>query len=294
MSILINADTNFLIQGITGREGSRHTLKMLEAGTRIVGGVTPEKGGDWLKGIPVFDNVRTAVQATGANATIVFVGVASAIDAIYESADAGVELIVCVTEGIPIVDTLKLCTHLRKEGKTRLIGPNSPGIVTPHQSYAGIVPNLALTPGKVGVVARSSSLAYDVMTLMSKANIGQSTFVGVGGDPVVGTTFVDILALFEEDHDTSSIVLIGESGGTSEIEAANFIKAHMTKPIVAYIAGRAIPTGIRIGHPGAVVTTQQTTAAAKIEALTTADVLIARTPEQIIDLLLDSVHISDQ
>lgn len=288
MAILIEPDMTFLVQGITGREGSYFTAQMLTNNTPIVGGITPEKGGDWLHGIPVFDNVRTALDATGANASIVFVNTFAVLDALYEAINARLQLIVCVTDGIPIRDTLKLQAYLRHQTTVRLLGPSSPGILIPGRASVGIVPAFLGTPGKVGVVARSASLGYEVMSLLSAAGIGQSTFVGIGGDPVVGTTLADVITLFEEDMETTAIVLIGEIGGASEIEAAAYIASRSTKPVIAYIAGTSVAPHIRMGHAGAVVTTQETTAAVKIDTLRNAGARVASSLDELVWLLRDT------
>lgn len=288
MAILIELDMTFLVQGITGREGSHFTAQMLANGTPIVGGVTPEKGGDWLHGIPVFDNIRTAIEATGANASIVFVNTVAVTDALYEAISAGLQLIVCVTDGIPIRDTLKLQAFLRRQTTVRLLGPSSPGILIPGRANIGIVPGFLGTPGSVGVVSRSASLGYEVMNLLSTAGIGQSTFVGIGGDPVVGTTLTDVIALFEEDAETSATVMIGEIGGASELEAAAYIASRSTKPVIAYIAGLSVIPNVRMGHAGAVVTTKETTAAVKIDTLRRAGVRVAQSLDEIASLLRET------
>lgn len=285
MSILIQPNTAFLVQGMTGREGSYYTAKMLAYGTNIVGGVSPEKGGEWLHGKPIFDNIRTATEATGANASIVFVNAASAVDAIFEAVDAELELIVCVTDGIPIQDTLRLRAYLDRHLGTRLIGPSSPGIVIPRIANVGIVPTHLGVPGRIGIVSRSASLAYEVMTAMVDYELGVSTFVGIGGDPVVGTSFAEILMLFEEDLETSAVVLIGEIGGSSEIEVASYIGSKVTKQVVAYVAGQSAAPYVRMGHAGAVFTTPDTSAAAKIEALQSAGARVARSIEEVVPLL---------
>jgi succinyl-CoA synthetase alpha subunit len=250
-----------------------------------VGGVTPGKGGEWSSGKPVFDTVATAVEATGANTSIIYVNAAYAADAIYEAIDAEVPLIVCITEGIPVIDMLKVYAHLRQNHVSRLIGPNCPGVLAPGQSKVGIIPNFIAQPGDVGVVSRSGTLTYDVVYRLTQAGIGQSTIVGIGGDPIIGTSFVDILGMFEDDPDTNRVVLIGEIGGRMEIDAANFIKARMTKPIFACIVGTSAPERTRIGHAGAIVIERETSAAAKIEALRSAGVIVAEDPDELVDLL---------
>ncbi|MBK8025949.1 MAG: succinate--CoA ligase subunit alpha [Chloroflexi bacterium] len=286
MAILINPDSAFLIQGITTREGSHFTGQMLSYGTAIVAGVMPEKGGAWEHGIPVFDNIRTAVEATGANASIVFANAPAAVDAIYEAVEEQLKLVICITDGIPTQDTLKLKAYLSRNRHTRLIGPSSPGILIPGRSNAGIVPGFLGAEGKIGIVSRSASVAYEVMAMMSAAGLGQSTFVGVGGDPIVGTSFADVLALFEEDPETTSIVLIGEVGGAGELEAAAHISSRLTKPLIAYVVGRSAVPFVRMGHAGAVITTPDTTAQAKVAALKSAGAMIAHSVDDIIALLL--------
>ncbi|HVU12643.1 MAG TPA: succinate--CoA ligase subunit alpha [Phototrophicaceae bacterium] len=285
MSILADKNTLLIVQGITGREGSFHTAQMLAYGTQIVGGVTPGKGGEWVYGKPVFDSVSAAVEATGANATIIYVGAANAADAIYEAIDAQIPLIVCVTEGIPVMDMLKVYAYLRQNRASRLIGPNCPGILTPGQSKVGLIPNFIARSGSVGVVARSGTLSYGVVDAMSQAGIGQSTIVGIGGDPIIGTSFVDILEMFEDDPETNRVVLIGEIGGRSEIDAANFIQSRMTKPVFACVVGTSAPERTRIGHAGAVIIEPETTAAAKIDALRAAGAIVVDTPDELVDLL---------
>jgi succinyl-CoA synthetase alpha subunit len=290
MTILFNKDTLFLVQGITGREGSHYTARMLSYGTPIVAGVTPEKGGEWQHGLPVFDSVHDAVEATGANASIVFVQPAAAVDALYEAVDARLSPIVCVTEGIPINDALRLNVYIRHHFPgMRLLGPGSPGILVPGRAVVGITPLSFGISGKVGIVARSASLAYDVMARMTDIGIGISAFVGLGGDPVSGTTFTDILALFEDDIDTGIVILIGEIGGTSEHQAAAYIRDEMTKPVIAYIAGAAAPQGVRMGHAGARITSQETTAIAKLDALSFAGARVVRSLDAILPRLLETL-----
>ena len=285
MSIFVDQHTNLLVQGITGREGSFQTSRMIRYGTQVVGGVTPGKGGEWVHGKPVFDSVLSAVEATGANATIIYVPAAYAADAIYEAIDAEVPLIVCITEGIPVLDMLKISAYLREQSISRLIGPNCPGILTPGESSVGIIPPFIAKAGSVGVVARSGTLTYDVVSQLTQLDIGQSTIVGIGGDPTIGTSFVDVLEQFEDDPDTSSVVLIGEIGGRSEFDAANFIRARMTKPVFACIVGSSAPERTRMGHAGALILDRETTAPAKIEALRAAGVIVADDPDGLVDLL---------
>jgi succinyl-CoA synthetase alpha subunit len=284
MAILGNHHTRLLVQGITGREGSFHTEQMLRYGTQIMGGISPGKGGEWVHGVPVFDSVRKAIDATEANASIIYVPPASAPDAIYEAIDAELELIVCITEGIPILEMTKIYTHLQS-ASSRLIGPNCPGVLVPSQTNIGIMPGYIAAPGNVGVVSKSGTLTYEVLYTLTQAGIGQSTCVGIGGDPIIGTNFIDVLTLFEEDPETERVVLIGEIGGRAEIDAAEFIKANMTKPVTAFIAGRSAPPGVRMGHAGAIIEGGEGTAAEKIDALLAAGVRVADNPEQIAALL---------
>ncbi|MDX2140469.1 MAG: succinate--CoA ligase subunit alpha [Chloroflexota bacterium] len=284
MAILADKNTRLLVQGITGREGSFHTEKMIEFGTNVVGGVTPGKGGEWVHGKPVFDTVKSAKEATDANASIIYVAANFAADAMFEAIDAGIELIVCITEGIPVYDMLRVYDYL-KHSKSRLIGPNCPGLLTPGQAKVGIMPGYIAKPGNIGVVSKSGTLTYEVVYALSEAGMGQSTCVGIGGDPVIGTNFVDVLEMFENDPQTEKICLMGEIGGRAEIDAANYIKAHMTKPVAAFIAGRTAPPGTRMGHAGAIVEGGEGTAEEKIEALRAAGVRIADNPEEFPELL---------
>jgi succinyl-CoA synthetase alpha subunit len=284
MAILVDKDTHLIVQGITGREGSFHTEQMIDYGTDVVGGVTPGKGGEWVLGKPIFDTAKAAVDATGANTSIIFVPAAFGPDAIYEAIDAGIELIICITEGIPILDMMKVYEYLR-HSKSRLIGPNCPGLLTPGQAKVGIMPGYIAQPGNIGVVSKSGTLTYEVVYALTQAGMGQTTCIGIGGDPVIGTNFVDVLRLFEDDPLTEKVVLIGEIGGRAEVEAAAFIKANMTKPVAAFIAGKSAPPGTRMGHAGAIIEGGEGTAAEKIEALQAAGVRVADNPEQIPDLL---------
>jgi len=284
MSILANKDTKVLIQGITGREGLFHTEQMIEYGTDVVGGVTPGKGGEWVLGKPVFDTVKAAREATGANASVIYVPAAFAVDAMYEAIDAEIELIVCITEGIPVLDMMKVRARL-DHSSSRLVGPNCPGLLTPDHAKLGIMPGHIATPGNVGVVSRSGTLTYEVVYALTQRGIGQTTCVGIGGDPVNGTSFIDVLQMFEDDPETERVVMIGEIGGTDEEKAASYIAAHMTKPVVAFIAGQTAPPGKRMGHAGAIVEGGSGTAADKIAALNAAGVKVAEHPEQIPDLL---------
>ena len=284
MAILADSNTKLLVQGITGREGLFHTEQMIEYGTQVVGGVTPGKGGEWVLGKPVFDTVKSAREATGANATVIYVPAAFAADAIYEALDAEIELIVCITEGIPVRDMMQVRARL-DQSNSRLLGPNCPGLLTPGQAKIGIMPGHIAMPGNVGVVSRSGTLTYEVVYALTQRGIGQSTCVGIGGDPINGTSFIDVLQMFEDDPQTEKVVLIGEIGGTDEEKAAHFIATTMTKPVVAFIAGQTAPPGKRMGHAGAIVEGGSGTAADKIAALQAAGVKVAEHPEQIADLL---------
>lgn len=286
MSILINKDTRLLVQGITGREGIFHAAQMLDYGTKIVAGVTPGKGGDWvLEGkVPVFDTVDQAIAATGATCSVSFVPARFAVDAMLEAADAQVPLLVCITEGIPVQDMIMVREYLDRAG-ARLIGPNCPGLLTPGECKVGIIPGHIAEPGPVGVVSRSGTLTYEVLYALQRSGLGVSTCIGIGGDPIIGTTFLDVLELFEADPHTESVVLIGEIGGTDEERAAEFIGEHMTKSVVSFIAGQTAPPGKRMGHAGAIIEGGSGMAADKIAALESAGVSVATTPEAIPELL---------
>ena len=284
MSILVDRKTKVVVQGITGRDGSFHTQQMLSYGTSVVAGVTPGKAGETLHGVPVFNTVADAVAKTGANTSVIYVPPAFAVDAIYEAADAGAELVVCITEGIPASDVLKVYHYLQGTG-TRLVGPNCPGVISPGLSKVGILPGQICAPGSVGVVSRSGTLTYEVVYQLTQAGIGQSTCIGIGGDPVIGTNFIDCLAMFEADPKTEAVVLIGEIGGTDEEEAAEFYKQHMTKPVVAFIAGRTAPPGKRMGHAGAIISGGTGTAQGKKNAFPAVRVPGAERPDQIPGLI---------
>ena len=268
MSILIDKNTRLLVQGITGNEGLFHTEQMVAYGTKVVAGVTPGKGGEWvLEGkIPVFDSVKIAVEATGANTSVIFVPARFAPDAIFEAADAGIELIVCISEGIPVQDMMRVRSYLDQRN-VRLVGPNCPGMLTPGEAKVGIIPGNISIPGKVGVVSRSGTLTYEVLYALMQVGVGVSTCVGIGGDPVNGTNFIDCLSMFEGDPQTEKIIMIGEIGGTDEEKAAEFIEEHMTKPVVGFIAGQTAPPGKRMGHAGAIIEGGAGTAAEKVAAL---------------------------
>ena len=286
MSILVNKNTRLLVQGITGQEGLFHTEKMVSYGTNVVAGVTPGKGGEWvLNGkIPVFDSVKIAKNATGANATIIFVPARFAADAMFEAADAGMELIICISEGVPVSDMMRVRNFMDQKG-VRLVGPNCPGLLTPGEAKVGIIPGNIAIPGYIGVVSRSGTLTYEVLYALKNLGMGVSTCVGIGGDPINGTNFIDTLEMFQEDPDTEKIVLIGEIGGTDEEQAAEFITQFITKPIAGFIAGRSAPPGKRMGHAGAIVQGGTGLAEDKIKALEAAGVKIAQHPEEIPSLL---------
>jgi succinyl-CoA synthetase alpha subunit len=286
MSILVDKNTRLLVQGITGSSGAFHAKNCLEYGTNVVAGVTPGKGGQMFEGkVPVFDTVYEARKQTSCNATMIFVPAAFAADAILEAADAGVELIVCITEGIPVMDMMRAQTVL-KEKRSRLIGPNCPGIITPGQCKIGIMPGYIHKPGKIGVISRSGTLTYEAVWQLTQRGYGQSTCIGIGGDPINGTSHLDAVQLFSEDPDTEALILIGEIGGTAEEEAASWIKEHYDKPVAAFIAGVTAPPGRRMGHAGAIVSGGKGTAASKIEALREAKIAVAETPASIGDTLI--------
>jgi succinyl-CoA synthetase alpha subunit len=279
VSILVNGQTRVLTQGITGSTGRFHTRACREYGTQMVAGVTPGKGGTDFDGIPIFDTVAAAVAESGANAAVIYVPPPFAADAIMEAADAGVELIVCITEGIPVLDMMRVGCFL--EGRpVRLIGPNCPGIITPGECKIGIMPGYIHNPGRVGVVSRSGTLTYEAVHQLTSLGLGQSTCIGIGGDPIVGTGFVDALRLYQDDPDTDAVILIGEIGGAAEELAAEFVRDHMTKPVVAFVAGQTAPKGRRMGHAGAIVAGGRGTAADKIAAFEAAGVRVARNPSE--------------
>ncbi|HEV2104894.1 MAG TPA: succinate--CoA ligase subunit alpha, partial [Candidatus Eisenbacteria bacterium] len=288
MSILIDKNTRLLVQGITGRDGGFHTEQMLKYGTRVVAGVTPGKGGAKVHGVPVFDGVAEAVAATRANASVIYVPAPWAADAIHEAADAGIALIVCITEGLPVRDTLGAyhkVLGLRGEGRPlgrpRLVGPNCPGLITPGQCKVGILPGQICTPGPVGVVSKSGTLTYEVVKQLTDRGLGQTTCLGIGGDPIIGTDFIDALTLFEADPKTEAVVLMGEIGGNAEEQAAQFIRRHLSKPVVAFVAGQTAPPGKRMGHAGAIISGGTGTAAEKMAAFEAAGVPVARIPSEI-------------
>jgi len=286
VSIIVDKNTRLVVQGITGRDGSFHAGQMMEYGTPVVAGVTPGKGGTrFADRVPVFDNVRAAVQETGANASVIYVRAPFAADAILEAADAGIDLVVCISEGIPVRDMVRTMPALAQSA-TRLVGPNCPGVIAPGAKVkVGILPASIVKPGPVGVVSRSGTLTYEVVYQLTRAGLGQSTCLGIGGDPVIGTNFIDALRMFEADAETRAIVLIGEIGGTDEEEAARFIKEKVTKPVVAFIAGQTAPPGKRMGHAGAIVSGGTGTAAEKIAAFAAVGVPVAKVPSEITSLL---------
>ncbi len=288
MSILIDRKTRVVVQGITGRDGAFHSRQMLDYGTKIVAGVTPGKGGQEVEGVPVFNSVAEAAKATGANTSVIYVPSKFAVDATYEAADAGLDLVVCISEGIPAMDMLQVYNYL-KTTKTRLVGPNTPGLITPEVTKVGIMPGQIHKKGNVGVVSRSGTLTYEVVYHLTLNGIGQSTCLGIGGDQIVGTGFLDVLTLFEQDPQTKAVVLIGEIGGTDEEEAADFIKKKMTKPVVAFVAGRTAPPGKRMGHAGAIIAGGSGTAAEKIAAFQKAKIKVAESPAEVATLVKEEL-----
>lgn len=282
MSILVNKSTRVMVQGVTGHEGLFHTKLMYEYGTQVVAGITPGRGGDWLLDgkIPVFDSAKVAVEATGAEVTVLFVPARAAPDAMYEAADAGIKMIICITEGIPVQDMMRVRKYLMQKG-VRLIGPNCPGVITPGEAKVGIIPGNISKPGAIGVVSRSGTLTYEVLFALNQAGMGTTTCVGIGGDPICGTTFTDVIEMFDADPHTQQIVMIGEIGGTDEENAADLIARSISKPVVAFIAGQTAPPGRRMGHAGAIIEGGLGTASEKIEALRIAGVRIAKHPEEI-------------
>ena len=285
MSIFIDSGTRLIVQGITGRDGSFHAKQMMEYGTTVVGGVTPGKGGQKFEGtVPIFNTVAEAVKATSANTTVIYVPPPFAADAMMEAADAGVSLIVAITEGVPVMDMTRVYPFVRERG-ARLLGPNCPGLISPGKSKVGIIPGRICTPGSIGLVSRSGTLTYEVVYQMTRAGLGQTTCVGIGGDPINGTNFIDCLAAFQADEDTTSVVIIGEIGGTDEQEAARFVKENMTKPVVGFIAGQTAPPGRRMGHAGAIISGSAGTAAEKIQAFEDNGIAVAKRPIDVVGLL---------
>jgi len=290
MAVLVDNDTKLCISGITGREGTFHSLNNRSYGTQVVSGVTPGKGGQDVEGIPVFDTFHAAVAETGANTAMIFVPPRFAADSILEAEDAGIELIVAITEGIPAHDELKVYNHLKRNPNVRLVGPNCPGILSPGKANVGIIPASFFSPGNVGVVSRSGTLTYQIGNELAQAGFGNSSIVGIGGDPVPGSSFIDIIELFEADPETELIVLSGEIGGDAEEQAADYIADHVTKPVVAYIAGFTAPPGKTMGHAGAIVSGSKGTAAAKAEALEAKGVRVGRTPTEVAEIAVETLR----
>lgn len=282
MSILVDKNTRLMVQGITGRDGGFHTRQMIQYGTNIVGGVTPGKGGQQAEGVPVFDSVKEAVAATQANVSVIYVPAKFAAGAMVEAAEAGIPLIVCITEGIPVMDMVEVYHTVKAHG-ARLIGPNCPGVITPGESKVGIMPGSIHLPGRVGVISRSGTLTYEIVNALTLRKIGQSTCIGVGGDPIVGSGFRDLLPLFEADPGTDAVVLVGEIGGDEEERTAEYIAQHMKKPVFAYVVGHSAPEGKRMGHAGAIVSGGMGTAASKVKAFNAANVSVARTIDELAD-----------
>lgn len=284
MSVLVNKYSKILVQGFTGKEGTFHATQMLEYGTNVIGGVTPGKGGETHLGLPVFNNVADARKATGCNVSIIFVPPAFAADAIMEAADAGIELVVCITEGIPVQDMVKAAAYLRSRN-TRLIGPNCPGVITSGEAKVGIMPGFVFKPGRVGIVSKSGTLTYEAADQVAKAGLGVSTAIGIGGDPIIGTTTKEAVQLFMADPDTDGIIMIGEIGGSLEAEAARWIKDHATKPVVGFIAGQTAPAGRRMGHAGAIIGGKDDTAAAKMEIMRACGIHVVESPAGIGEMM---------
>ncbi|MGQ9465025.1 MAG: succinate--CoA ligase subunit alpha [bacterium] len=289
MSILINNNTKLVVQGITGRDGSFHTRQMLNYGTKVVAGVTPGKGGTEVEGVPVFNSVAEAVKNTGANTSVIFVPAKFAPSAIYESIDAGVELIVCISEGIPTLELVKIIAYL-KDKKCRLIGPNSPGLVSAGEAKVGILPGHIFKKGKIGVISRSGTLTYEIVDHITKVGLGQSTCIGIGGDPIIGTKFIDCLELFAKDPETEAVVLVGEIGGRDEQDAAEYIKKYFKKPAFGFIVGKTAPPDKRMGHAGAIISGTAGTAAEKIKAFESAGVKVGETPAHVAELIKETLR----
>ncbi|MCH7715347.1 MAG: succinate--CoA ligase subunit alpha [Gemmatimonadetes bacterium] len=289
MSVFVDAGTKLVVQGITGRDGSFHARQMMEYGTHVVAGVTPGKGGQRFEDtVPVFNTVADAIQETGANTSVIYVPARFAADAMYEAADAGMELIVCVTEGVPVLEMTKVIPYLRERG-TRLIGPNCPGAISPGRSKVGIIPGDICREGHIGVVSRSGTLTYEIIHQLSRRGFGQTSCIGIGGDPIIGTNFIDCLAAFEADSDTKAIVMIGEIGGTDEQNAAQYVTDHVTKPVVGFIAGQTAPPGRRMGHAGAIISGSSGTAAEKMAAFDKAGIAVMKRPADVVPLLEERI-----
>lgn len=289
MSVFVDAGTKLVVQGITGRDGSFHARQMMEYGTHVVAGVTPGKGGQQFEDtVPVFNTVADAIQETGANTSVIYVPAQFAADAMYEAADAGMELIVCVTEGVPVLEMTKVIPYLRERG-TRLIGPNCPGAISPGRSKVGIIPGDICREGHIGVVSRSGTLTYEIIHQLSRRGFGQTSCIGIGGDPIIGTNFIDCLAAFEADSDTKAIVMIGEIGGTDEQNAAQYVTDHVTKPVVGFIAGQTAPPGRRMGHAGAIISSSSGTAAEKMAAFDKAGIAVMKRPADVVPLLEERI-----
>ncbi len=284
MSIFVGKETKLLVQGITGRDGSFHTMQMLKYGTNVVAGVTPGRGGQIVEGVPVFNGVGEAVEKTGANTSVIFVPAKFAVDAIYEAADAGIRLVVCISEGIPAIDMVKVVAYLRDKD-CRLIGPNSPGVVSPGEAKVGILPGHIFKKGNVGVVSRSGTLTYEIVDQITKSGLGQSTCLGIGGDPIIGTKFIDCLELFAEDSATDAVVVVGEIGGRDEQDTAEYVKKNFKKPVFGFIAGKTAPADKRMGHAGAIISGTAGTAAEKIKAFEENGIAVGETPTEVARLL---------
>lgn len=285
MSVFIGKDTRLVVQGITGRDGSFHAKQMMEYGTKVVAGVTPGKGGQRFEGtVPVFDTVAQSVAATGANTAVIYVPPVGAAGAIFEAVDAGIATVICITEGVPVIEMTRVMPFVHERG-ARLIGPNCPGAITPGQAKVGIIPGSICTPGRVGLVSRSGTLTYEVVNQLTRAKIGQSTCVGIGGDPIIGTNFIDCLRAFQDDPETDAIVMMGEIGGTDEQKAAEFVRDYVTKPVVGFIAGQTAPPGRRMGHAGAIISGSSGTAAEKMAAFEAAGISVMKRPADVVPLL---------
>ncbi len=285
MSIFVDKDTRLVVQGITGRDGSFHAKSMMQYGTRVVAGVTPGKGGQKFEGtVPIFNTVADAVASAGANVSVIYVPAKFAADAVFEAADAGITLIVCITEGVAVLDMTRVMPYVREKG-ARLVGPNCPGLITPGACKVGIIPGMLAAPGPVGVVSRSGTLTYEVVYQLTRAGIGQTTCVGIGGDPIIGTNFIDCLAAFEQDKATKACVMIGEIGGTDEQQAAEFVRTKMKKPVVGFIAGQTAPPGRRMGHAGAIISGSSGTAVEKMQAFEQAGIAVMKRPADVVPLI---------